>query len=106
MNLAIGGITLRFEFKKKKIEDLYTKEKNAHKYPSAVVDSFFDVMSVIAAAKDERDLYALKGLRFEKLKGRSKDRSLRLNKQWRLIVSTRQDNDGTYILIIDIEDYH
>ena len=46
---------MRFKFKKKKIEELYTKEKNAHKYPN-VIDDFFDAMSAIAAAKDERDL--------------------------------------------------
>ncbi len=63
-------------------------------------------MSVIDAATDERDLYALKGFHFEKLKGRGEDRSLRLNKQWRLIVSLEKDDDGSYLLIIDIEDYH
>jgi toxin HigB-1 len=96
---------LRFKFKKKKIEALYTSEKNAHKYPD-VVDDFFDAMSFINAAKDKRDLYALKGFHFEKLKGRKGERSLRLNQQWRLIVSSQEDEKGSYLLIIDIEDYH
>lgn len=96
---------MRFQFKKRKIEALYTEEKNAHKYPN-VVDDFFDAMSAIAAARDERDLYALKGFRFEKLKGGVGDRSLRLNKQWRLILSIEEDDEGSYLLIIDIEDYH
>ncbi len=63
-------------------------------------------MSVIEAAVDERDLYTLKGFHFEKLKGRPGERSLRLNGQWRLIVSLEKDSEGTYLLIIDIEDYH
>jgi toxin HigB-1 len=99
---------LRFKFKKKKIELLYTEEKDAHKYPG-VIDDFFEVMAIVQAASNERDLYANKGLRFEKLSGkRSKQnqRSLRLNKQWRLIVVLEQDKEGKYILIIDIEDYH
>lgn len=96
---------MRFKFKKKKIEALYSEEKNSHKYPNVVGD-FFDVMSAIDAAKDERDLYALKGFHFEKLKGREGERSLRLNRQWRLIVSLEEDRDGSYVLIIDIEDYH
>ena len=100
-----GGILLRFKFKKKKIEALYTEEKNAHKYPG-IIDDFFDVISAIDAARDERDLYALKSLRFEKLKGRPGERSLRLDKQWRLIVSLEKDDEGAYILVIDIEDYH
>ncbi len=99
---------MRFEFKSNKLRYLYTDEKNAHKYPG-VVDDFFDVMAVIDSAIDERDLYALKGLRFEKLSGKrgtQGQRSLRLNAQWRLIVSIEKDNQGNYLLIIDIEDYH
>jgi toxin HigB-1 len=96
---------LRIEFKNKKLKALYTEEKSAHKYPN-VIDDFFDAMSVITAAKDERDLYALKGFHFEKLRGRPGERSLRLNKQWRLIISIEEDEDGPYLLIIDIEDYH
>lgn len=63
-------------------------------------------MNAIAAARDERDLYALKGFHFEKLKGRPRERSLRLNKQWRLIVAIEKDEEGGYLLIIAIEDYH
>lgn len=96
---------MRFEFKKKKIKALYYEEKNAHKYPN-VIDDFFDVMSALDAARDERDLYALKGLHFEKLKGRKGERSVRLNQQWRLILAIKEDSEGTYIQIIDIEDYH
>ena len=74
-----------------------------------MVDDFFEVMAIIDAAIDERDLYAQKGLRFEKLQGkRAKEgqRSLRLNSQWRLILSVNDDDEGHYLTIIDIEDYH
>jgi proteic killer suppression protein len=100
---------VRFIFKKVKIEKLYTEEKNAHKYPNEVVDAFFDVMATIDAAASEQDLYAFKGLRFEKLlgrRGKQNQRSLRLNQQWRLIVVIEEDNNGNYLLIVDIEDYH
>ncbi|MFN7285020.1 MAG: type II toxin-antitoxin system RelE/ParE family toxin [Dolichospermum sp.] len=100
--------SVRFYFQTKKLEALYTEEKNAHKYPG-VVDDFFEVMAIIDAAVDERDLYAQKGLRFEKLQGkRGKEgqRSLRLNAQWRLIVTLAEDEQGNYLTIIDIKDYH
>ena len=103
----MGG-ALRFYFKRKKLEALYTEEKDAHKYPG-VVDDFFEVMAIIDAAVDERDLYAQKGLRFEKLKGKrgkQGQRSLLLNNQWRLIVTVDEDEQGNYLTIIDIEDYH
>ena len=98
---------MRFRFRTRKLKALYTEEKGAHKYPSQVVDSFFEVMSIIAAARDERDLYRLKGLRFERLAGdRKGERSLRLNNQFRLIVVIEQDDQGRYLLIVDIADYH
>lgn len=99
---------MRFRFKDKKLEALYTEEKNAHKYPN-VVDDFFEVMAIIVAALSERDLYANKGLRFEKLvgqRGKQGQRSLRLNKQWRLIVTLEEDEEGFYLQILGIEDYH
>lgn len=99
---------MHFKFKKKKLELLYTEAKNAHKYPN-VIDDFFEVMTIIESIESEQDLYNFKGLRFEKLKGkRGKEgqHSLRLNKQWRLIVSIEEDDEGTYIHVIDIKDYH
>ena len=99
---------MRFRFKDKKLEALYTEEKNAHKYPN-VVDDFFEVMAIIVAALSERDLYANKGLRFEKLvgqRGKQGQRSLRLNKQWRLIVTLEEDKEGFHLQIFGIEDYH
>jgi len=98
---------LRFYFANRKLEKLYTEEKGAHRYPEGVVDAFFDVMDVIAAAPDERDLRKLKSLHYEKLKGkRSHQRSLRLNNQFRLIVEREKDDEGKFFWIISIEDYH
>lgn len=98
---------MRFRFENRKLEELYTSEVGARKYPTAVVDAFFDVMAVIANAPDERDLYALKSLHFEALKGtRAGERSLRLNKQFRLIVRLERDQEGSLVLVIKIEDYH
>lgn len=98
---------MRFFFADKKLEKLYTEEKGAHKYPSGVVDAFFEVMAVIANASDERDLYALKSLRYEKLGGkRSHQRSIRLNRQFRLIVEREKDQEGRFFWIVSIEDYH
>ena len=69
--------------------------------------AFFEVMTLIGGAPDERTLNDLKSLHFEKLKGKRKhERSLRLNKQWRLIVEVLKDSEGNYLLIKDIEDYH
>ena len=98
---------VRFRFANKKIEALYTNEVGAKRYARGVVDSFFDVMATLDAALDERDLYALKSLHFEALKGdRAGDHSVRLNKQLRLTLRIEKDAAGRIILVIDIEDYH
>ena len=65
------------------------------------------VMDRIAAATDERDLRALKSRRLEKLAGnREGQYSMRLNDQWRLILETEEDEQGKYLLIVEITDYH
>ena len=98
---------LRYQFRSQKIKALFTDEKGAKKYPSEVVTAFFEVMAVIDAALDLRDFYALKSLHFEKLGGNRKgEYSMRLNRQWRLTLTIEQDEEGNYLLIIDIEDYH
>ena len=98
---------MRFHFADKKLHDLYTEERDAHKYPEGVVEAFFDVVGVIAAAEDERDLRRLKGLRFEQLKGqRSHQRAMRLNDQYRLVVEREEDEKGRLFRIVSIEDYH
>ncbi|HSN53771.1 MAG TPA: type II toxin-antitoxin system RelE/ParE family toxin [Candidatus Sulfomarinibacteraceae bacterium] len=96
-----------FEFANRKLERLYTEEHGAKRYPPAVVDAFFEVMAVIAGARDERDLRALKQLHFEKLKGKRKhQRSLALHGGFRLVVQLAGGADGIYVLIEAIEDYH
>jgi proteic killer suppression protein len=73
----------------------------------AVVKIFRKRMQLIRAAPDERVFYALKSLHYEKLQGDRKDqRSMRINKQWRLILRMEDDESGKLVVIISIEDYH
>ena len=72
-----------------------------------IVRGFRKAMQAIRAANDERDLYASRGLRFEALKGkRSHQHSLRINKQWRLIVELRGTGAQKRVGIVGVEDYH
>ena len=64
-------------------------------------------MAWIRSADDERDLYQLKSLHYEKLKGdRSHQRSMRLNDQFRLIVELEQNGPEKVVVVVAIEDYH
>jgi proteic killer suppression protein len=59
------------------------------------------------AALDERAFYAMTSLHYEKLKGdRAGQRSMRLNKQWRLILRIAEDDQGKQVVVIEIADYH
>ncbi len=73
----------------------------------SLVSAFRKRMQQIRAAPDERVFYALRSLRFEKLKGgRSHQHSMRLNDQWRLIIEFDDSRSPKEIIIIGIEDYH
>jgi len=76
-----------------------------------IVKAFRKRMQQIRAATDERDLYKLKSLHFEKLEGkRQHQHSIRLNNQYRLILEILPENPDVkknkVIKIIGIEDYH
>ena len=98
---------MRYRFSTKKLERLYLEGAGTKKYPSEVVETFYEVMAIIEAAPDDRDFYALKFLHYEKLKGKRKhQRSMALGTQFRLVLQRLEDEKGTYLLIESIEDYH
>lgn len=72
-----------------------------------VVRGFRRVMQRVRAAVDERDLYAVRGLRFKKMQGnRSHQHELRINDQWRVIVELRGKGPYKRIFVVGIEDPH
>ena len=95
------------EFEDDDLVRLYTEPGFAGVWAKDVVRAFRKVLNLVANAADERDLYAVKSLHFEKLKGkRIGQSSLRLNKQWRLIVQLRDSDAGRIVVIKEIADYH
>ena len=98
---------MEVEFDEKKLLRVYTDAQATAGHGNAVDRGFRKVVGVILAATDERDLHALRGLRFERLKGdRSHEWSLRINDQWRLIIQIRGQAPQKRIAVIAIEDYH
>ncbi len=92
---------MRFRFKQKKLRELYSKGKGHDKYPEAVFKAFLRRMAVIKGAKDERDLRALKGARFEKLATKAGGYSMRLGQQFRLELSFEITESGEKTVCIE-----
>jgi proteic killer suppression protein len=72
-----------------------------------VVKAYRKRVQQIRSATDERTFYALRSLNFEKLKGdREGQYSMRLNDQWRLILTFEGKAPQKVVRIIEIADYH
>jgi proteic killer suppression protein len=74
---------------------------------SDVTKAFRKKVGFLVAADSELDLRNYKALHYEKLSGdRAGQHSVRLNKQWRLILRVEADEDGRLLIVIEIIDYH
>ena len=74
--------------------------------PDAVIHSLRDKLVVLRAASDERTLRNWKSLHYEKLARPDDQRSIRLNKQWRLVFTIDTSDKPNRITILGVEDYH
>jgi proteic killer suppression protein len=76
-------------------------------FSAEIVRAYRKKLWFIRQAMDEREFYAMKSLHFEKLQGpRAHQRSIRLNKQWRLILEIVETGAEKIVRVIGIEDYH
>lgn len=76
-------------------------------FPPEVVIKYQMRLQTISDAIDERAFYAMKSLHFEKLKGdRSRQRSMRLDNQWRLIIEIEKGKPKNTICIMSIENHY
>jgi len=95
------------DFRDENLDRLETEADFTAGFDKAIVKGYRKRMQAIRAAKDERDLYAVKGNHFEKLKGnRAHQHSLRINDQWRLIVEIQPGSPKNTVTVVSIEDYH
>ena len=98
---------MQLEFRDSSLAQLAYEAEFDGGYDRAIVRAFRKRVQAIDAARDERDLRAVKGNHFEKLKGdRSHQYSLRLNGQWRLIIELQDREGHKACVLVAIEDYH
>jgi proteic killer suppression protein len=91
----------------KDLEELEFDPKCRTRWAPAIVKAFRKRMQQLRAVHDERDLKGNRGMKFEEMKGdRKGDFSVRLNKQWRLILRVEESGSHRVLVVKSIEDYH
>ena len=84
-----------------------TEEAGKTKLPVSVIQSARRKLTVLRAAIDDRSLRNWKSLHYEKLKGdRNGLRSIRLNDQYRMVLSLDETTNPQTATVLAIEDYH
>ena len=90
-----------------KIENGGAADLTGSGVPLEVVERLRSRLQLLRAAPDERTLRNFKSLHYEKLKGdRDGERSIRLNKKWRLIFRIDDSTNPAKITVLQVEDYH
>jgi len=98
---------VKVAFGSDELDRLETDSDEDHKHPVGIPRAYRKAIQALRAAPDERVLRQMKSFRFEKLAGgRSHQRSIRLNEQWRLILEFQGEAKEKIAVVIAIEDYH
>jgi toxin HigB-1 len=72
-----------------------------------LIKAYRKKVQLLRAAVDERDLRAIRSLHLEALKGhRGGTSSIRLNSQFRLILTFETTDDGRVVVVLELTDYH
>jgi toxin HigB-1 len=98
---------MKVVFADESIALIETDEAGQTQLPIAVIKSARRKLTVLRAATDDRSLRNWKSLHYEKLKGdRAGQRSIRLNKQFRMVFDLDETTNPQTITVHAIEDYH
>ena len=98
---------MEIEFADPALALIETDEAGATRLPVAVIKSARRKLTILRAATDDRTLRNWKSLHYEKLKGdREGERSIRINKQYRMVFTLDSETDPQIITVLAVEDYH
>jgi len=98
---------MEIEFADPDLALIETNEAGGTRLPVAVIKSARRKLTVLRAATDDRTMRNWKSLHYEKLKGdREGQRSIRINKQYRMVFALDSETEPQTITVLAIEDYH
>ena len=91
---------MEIEFRDKTLALVETDEAPETRLPIAVINSLRDKLVFLRAAPDERSLRNWKSLHYEKMEG--EERSIRINKQFRLIFTIDTESKPNKMTILRV----
>ena len=97
---------MEVEFGDESVALVETDRAAETRLPVEVINSLRQKLVVIRAAPDERTLRNWKSLHYEKLERHGDQRSIRINKQWRLVFTIDTKARPNKITVLGVEDYH
>lgn len=98
---------MKVEFRDRRLALIRTDEAHKTGLPFAVIKSAREKLVVLEAAPNEQTLRNWKSLHYEKLEGdRKGQRSIRLNKQFRMIFELDESCEPPTLIIVEVGDYH
>lgn len=72
-----------------------------------ITRAFRKKVAYLEEAESETDLRNYKALRLEKLRGgRAGQHSIRLNRQWRLILRIESDAEGRLLIVVEVANHY
>lgn len=89
------------------LDRLETDARFTARLPREVVKAYRKVLNYIRNAVDEREFRAWPALHFEKLEADMEGLySLRLNRQWRLVIELQGEAPNKTVILQKVENYH
>ena len=97
---------MEIEFQNARVALVETDRAAQTRFPIEVINSLRQKFVVIRAAPDERTLRNWRSLHYEKLERPGDQRSIRINKQWRLVFTIDTKSRPNKVTVLGVEDYH
>jgi proteic killer suppression protein len=98
---------MKVEIRDRRLPLIRTDEAHKTGLPFAVIKSAREKLVVLEAAPNELTLRNWKSLHYEKLDGdRKGQRSIRLNKQFRMVFELDESCEPPTLIIVEVGDYH
>lgn len=98
---------MKIEFRDAKLALILTDRAAETGLPFAVIKSCREKLIFLEDAPSERTIRNWRSLHYEKLKGnRQGERSIRLNKKWRLVFELDGSGERIKILVVAVENHY